>query len=106
MITYSDASNSDAKIEELDKIPSHVRSIKELLSNNEKLEYYLANNIEEVIYILTNYELLEESTTTLHSSDSLFSYENVGSTKLRAFSTNKNIINDVDYTHTANNVEI
>jgi len=38
--------NSDAKIEELYRIPSHVRLIEEFLSNKEKLEYYLTSNFE------------------------------------------------------------
>jgi len=57
--SHSDTSNSDAKIKELDRIPIHVKSIKELPSNKEKLEYYLTNNSTKIIDILTNYELLE-----------------------------------------------
>ena len=56
---HGDTFDSDIEIEELNWIPSHVRSIKELLSNKEKLEYYLTNNVESAIDILINYELLE-----------------------------------------------
>lgn len=90
--SHSDTYNN-AKIEELDKIPTHIRSIKELLSNNEKLEYYLTNNAEIVIDVMINYELLEEDSSTLQSSDSLFSYENAGSIKWWTFNNKKDIIN-------------
>lgn len=56
---------SDAKIELLYIIPNHVRSIKELLLNKGKKEYYLTKNVEKVIYILKTYDLLEEDPTTL-----------------------------------------
>lgn len=80
--SHDDTFDSDAKIEELDKILSHIRSIKKLLFfrsikkllfNKEKLEFYLTNNSEEIIYILKNYELLEADSSTSQSSDSLFS---------------------------------
>lgn len=35
--SHGDSSNNDAKIESLDRIPTHVRWIKDLLSNKEKL---------------------------------------------------------------------
>lgn len=62
--SLGDTSNSEAKIEKLDRIPMHDKLIKELLSNKEMLEYYLTNNFEEVIDILTHLKLLEENTTT------------------------------------------
>lgn len=63
------------EILEVDRIPPHVRSIQELLSNKEKLEYYITHNAPIVIDILTNYELIKEQYVTLDSLDSLFSYE-------------------------------
>lgn len=63
------------------------------------------NNAENVIDILTNYELLEAYFTTLQSSDSFFSYENVGSIKLNISTIKKDATNDMqDCTHTASNV--
>jgi len=59
--SHENTSDDNAKIEELDRISNHIRSIKELLSDREKLEYFLTHNIETVIDILTNYELLEEN---------------------------------------------
>jgi len=57
---HEDTSNDNAKIEELDRIPIHIRSIKELLFEKEKLEYFVTHNTKIVIDILKNYELLEE----------------------------------------------
>lgn len=37
LVSHGDTYDSNAKTNELDRIPSHVRSIKELLYNKEKL---------------------------------------------------------------------
>lgn len=70
------------------------------------MEYYISSNFEEIIDTLTNYELLETNLTTLQSSDSLFSYKNVGSKKWRACTSKKNTVNSVDYTHATNNMDV
>jgi len=54
----------NVKIEKLNRIPNHIRSIHELLSNREKLEYFLTHNAETIIDILKNYELLEENSVS------------------------------------------
>lgn len=76
-----------------------------MLSNKEKLEYYLSNNVEEVIDILINYKLLEVDIATPKSSDSLFSYENTEFAKQRASIIKKNVINSVECRHSTNSIK-
>lgn len=51
--------DNNIEIKELYIIPTHVRSIEELLFDKERLEYYLTHNVKTIIDIITNYELLE-----------------------------------------------
>lgn len=73
----------------------------ELLSDRQRLEYFLTHNVKIDIDILTSYDLLEENFVALQSSDSLFSYDNARSSKWRASSINRDDAIDVDtYKHT------
>lgn len=51
--SHSDESNGE--IHELDRIPNHVRSIQEVLSNRQRLEYFITHNGETIIDIIKNY---------------------------------------------------
>jgi len=94
-IRDNDFDESNDEILELDIIPIHVRSIQEVLSDRQRLEYFLTHDAEIFIDIITTYELLEEKYIALESLDSVFSYENVGSTQQRAPTINKIIANSV-----------
>lgn len=77
-----------------------------MLSNKEKLKYYLTNNAKNVINIPTNYELLEVDFATSKFLNSLFSYKNIGSTKKRVSTINKDINNGMQgYSHVATSIE-
>lgn len=72
-----------------------------LLSNREKLEYFLTHNAKIVIDITTSYELLEENFIDSQLSDNLFSYENAGLSKQRASSIHQDNAHNIDtYEHT------
>lgn len=62
------------EIPKLDKIPCYARSIQQVLSNKEKLDFSLTNNTPLVIEILTNYDLIKKQYIA-RFEDSLFSYE-------------------------------
>ena len=48
----NDFDESNDEILKLNIIPTHVRSIQEVLSNKQRLEYFLTHNVETIIDIL------------------------------------------------------
>lgn len=68
---------------DLDVIPYNIKSINKLMALDGRLEYFVTNNDEAIIKILTKHEMIDVSTDlgTPNTSNSLFQYDNVGLAK-------------------------
>lgn len=89
----ANTSKNESNTNDLDVIPENIRCIKELMAHKNIMEYFITNNAENIINILTKHELLESYISTPLSLYSFFQYENAGSSKWRK-SINK--VKDVD----------
>lgn len=75
MSNHSKSYDGEGEILELDRISCYAQYIQQVLSDKNKLKYFLTNNAPHVINILTSYDLIEEYSMVAEFEDSLFTYE-------------------------------
>jgi len=67
--------SDDDEILNLDRIPYNARSIQQVSSDKERLQFFVRNNASIVVELPTDAKLLDNQLETIESEDSLFRYD-------------------------------
>lgn len=104
---YTNTSENGIVNNYLDVILVNIKFVRELMAIIDKLEYYVTNNVEAIIDILTKHEFLKFNLRNMISLDCFFQYKNVCLLKWKDYTTKKCSVDAIpDCTHRMDIIKI